>query len=125
MRSILWPREALDRASVTLRNTRITAEEPIPTPLVIVLAFAFGACIGSFLNVVLWRIPRNESIVHPPSHCPSCGHELDPAELVPIVSWIALRARCRECGVHISVRYPLVELGVAVVFALIAWAVFG
>ena len=93
--------------------------------LVIVLFAALGACIGSFLNVVLWRVPRGESIVHPPSHCTSCGAELGPIELVPVVSWVALRGRCRHCGVHISARYPLVELAVAVLFGFIAWLLVG
>ena len=84
-----------------------------------------GACIGSFLNVVLWRVPRGESIVSPPSHCPACGRELNAVELVPVLSWLVLRGRCRHCGVHISVRYPLVELGGAVVFALVAWLIVG
>ena len=91
------------------------------TVLVVVFAAVFGALIGSFLNVVLWRVPRGESIVHPGSHCPECGTPLRPHELVPVVSWIALRGRCRTCGVRISVRYPLVELGCAVLFGLSAW----
>jgi len=94
---------------------------PVDTALVVVFAAVFGALIGSFLNVVLWRVPRGESIVHPGSHCPECGTPLHPYELVPIVSWVALRGRCRTCGVRISVRYPLVELGCAVVFAVVAW----
>jgi leader peptidase (prepilin peptidase)/N-methyltransferase len=84
-----------------------------------------GALIGSFVNVVLWRVPRGESIVRPPSHCPSCGHELGPLELVPVVSWVALRGRCRHCGVHISARYPLVELAVALLFGAVAWLSVG
>lgn len=98
---------------------------PIPAALVIVLAGIFGAVVGSFLNVVVWRVPRGESIVSPPSHCPACGHELGPAELVPVLSWLALRGRCRHCGVHVSARYPLFELGVGVLFALIAWLIVG
>jgi leader peptidase (prepilin peptidase)/N-methyltransferase len=70
----------------------------------------FGLLVGSFLNVVIYRVPRHESLVSPGSHCPSCGHELGALELVPVVSWLALRARCRACGAHISARYPLVEL---------------
>jgi leader peptidase (prepilin peptidase)/N-methyltransferase len=93
----------------------------MPSAVIIVLAALLGACIGSFLNVVLWRVPRGESIATPPSHCPACGHELGPLELVPVLSWVALRARCRRCGVHISARYPLVELAVALVFGLVAW----
>jgi len=93
----------------------------VGTALVVVFAAVLGALIGSFLNVVLWRVPRGESIVSPPSHCPECGTPLRPYELVPVLSWVALRGRCRTCGVRISVRYPLVELGCAVLFGLIAW----
>ena len=88
-------------------------------------AGVLGACVGSFLNVALWRIPRGESIASPPSHCPACGRELGVLELVPVVSWIALRGRCRHCGAHISARYPLVELGTALLFALVAWLIVG
>jgi leader peptidase (prepilin peptidase)/N-methyltransferase len=70
----------------------------------------FGLLVGSFLNVVIYRVPRHESLVRPASHCPTCQHELGPLELVPVVSWVALRRRCRSCGARISARYPLVEL---------------
>jgi leader peptidase (prepilin peptidase) / N-methyltransferase len=73
----------------------------------------FGLLIGSFLNVVIWRVPRGESIVRPPSHCPSCDTEIAPHDNIPVLSWIILRGRCRHCGARISVRYPLVELGCA------------
>jgi leader peptidase (prepilin peptidase)/N-methyltransferase len=88
---------------------------------VCVVAFAVGACVGSFLNVVWWRVPRGESVVSPPSHCPVCDATLTPTELIPVVSWLALRGRCRHCGMHISMRYPLVELATGVAFAAIAW----
>jgi hypothetical protein len=78
--------------------------------LVVVIATLFGALIGSFLNVVWWRVPRGESVVRPGSHSPSCGTPLHAYELVPVLSWVALRGRCRTCGLHISARYPLVEL---------------
>jgi leader peptidase (prepilin peptidase)/N-methyltransferase len=97
----------------------------MPTAVLVLLAACLGACIGSFLNVVLWRVPRGESIVHPPSHCPNCGHELGPLELIPVLSWVALRGRCRTCRTHISPRYPLVELAVALVFGIVAWLVVG
>ena len=84
------------------------------------IAFVLGAVVGSFLNVVLWRVPRGESIVAPPSHCPACGAPLAPIELIPIVSWMALRGRCRTCHTSISVRYPLVELATGIAFAVIA-----
>ena len=93
----------------------------VPEVLVIVFAAIFGALVGSFLNVVLWRVPRGESIVTPGSHCPSCETYLRWYELVPVLSWVALRGRCRTCGVHISARYPLVELACAALFALVAW----
>jgi leader peptidase (prepilin peptidase) / N-methyltransferase len=70
----------------------------------------FGLLIGSFLNVVVWRVPRQESIVTPGSHCPHCDAALSPLENVPVLSWLVLRGRCRHCGQPISVRYPLVEL---------------
>jgi leader peptidase (prepilin peptidase)/N-methyltransferase len=95
----------------------------VPDAFVILFAAILGALVGSFLNVVLWRVPRGESVVSPSSHCPNCGTFLRPQELIPIVSWVALRGRCRTCGVHISARYPLVELACALVLALVAWLV--
>ena len=92
---------------------------------VITAAVILGALVGSFLNVVLWRAPRGESVVSPGSHCPSCGTPLRPMELVPVLSWCWLRGRCRHCGVHISARYPLVELGTAVLFGVVAALVVG
>ena len=63
-----------------------------------------GLMIGSFLNVVIWRVPRDESVVRPRSHCPSCGHAVRPRDDIPVVSWLLLRGRCRDCGQPISVR---------------------
>ncbi len=71
--------------------------------------FIIGAVIGSFLNVCIYRLPRGESIVFPPSHCPNCGEPIKPYDLVPIVSYFLLRGRCRRCQAGISWRYPLVE----------------
>src|SRR3954454_13240578 len=83
---------------------------------------AFGLAIGSFLNVVVWRVPRDESVVRPPSHCPSCDTPISPRDNVPVVSWLVLRGRCRSCQARISPRYPLVELLTAVLFAgFAAW----
>ncbi len=79
-----------------------------------------GAVVGSFLHVVSWRLPRRQSIVRPPSACPSCAHRLTAADLVPILSWLLLRGRCRYCRAAISVRYPLVELLTGACFALVA-----
>jgi leader peptidase (prepilin peptidase)/N-methyltransferase len=80
----------------------------------------YGLVVGSFLNVVIYRVPRGESIVHPGSRCTCCGHELTWFENVPVFAWIALRARCRVCKSSISVRYPVVEIGTALVFVLAA-----
>ena len=88
--------------------------------VIAVIAFMFGAAVGSFLNVVLWRVPRHESIVAPKSHCPACGTPLQPRDLIPIVSWVALRAKCRACHTSISIRYPLIELGTGLLFAAVA-----
>lgn len=83
------------------------------TTLLVAGCGLFGLLIGSFLNVVIWRVPRGESIVRPPSHCPGCDAELAPYDNIPVVSWLVLRGRCRHCGTPISVRYPLVELASA------------
>ena len=88
-----------------------------------VLCGLLGLLIGSFLNVVVWRVPRGESVVSPPSACPGCGHAIRPRDNVPVVSWLVLRGRCRDCGATISARYPLVELATGALFALTAWRV--
>jgi leader peptidase (prepilin peptidase)/N-methyltransferase len=75
----------------------------------IVFFFALGSCIGSFLNVVVWRLPRGESLVTPPSHCPKCGNRLKWYDNIPVFGWIKLRGKCRFCGLPISPRYPIVE----------------
>ena len=81
----------------------------------------FGLVIGSFLNVVIYRVPLGRSIVSPASACGSCGHAIRAYDNIPLVSWVLLRGRCRDCAAPISVRYPLVELAVGVFFALVAW----
>jgi prepilin signal peptidase PulO-like enzyme (type II secretory pathway) len=85
--------------------------------------FVFGACIGSFLNVVIYRLPAGLSLVAPPSRCPQCQTPIRAFDNVPIVSWLILRGRCRACGVGIPVRYPIIELFTAVVYARIGWKV--
>ena len=85
----------------------------------IVVAGLFGGLVGSFLNVVAYRVPRGESIVSPGSRCPGCGSPVKPYDNVPVLSWLLLRGRCRNCGTAISPRYPLVELLTAVVFAAV------
>jgi leader peptidase (prepilin peptidase)/N-methyltransferase len=85
------------------------------------LAFVVGLMIGSFLNVVIHRVPAGHSIVHPPSHCPTCQAKIAPWDNVPLLSYVWLRGRCRRCGVSISLRYPAVELMTGLVFLVIAW----
>src|SRR5215468_8247978 len=87
------------------------------TAVVSVICALFGLLIGSFLNVVIWRVPRHESIASPPSHCPACDTPIKPYDNIPVVSWLLLRARCRHCGAHISARYPAVELLTGALFA--------
>jgi leader peptidase (prepilin peptidase)/N-methyltransferase len=77
---------------------------------------ALGLVIGSFLNVVIWRLPREESLVKPGSHCPSCERPLRWFENIPLFSWLALRGKCRTCKAKISVRYPMVEVLTALLF---------
>lgn len=81
-----------------------------------------GACIGSFLNVVAWRLPRQESVVLPPSHCPRCGALLGWRDNLPVASWLLLGGRCRRCRTPIAARYPLVELLTAGLWVAALWA---
>ncbi len=89
--------------------------------VVVALASILGLLVGSFLNVVVWRLPRRESLSHPGSHCPRCGHPIRWQHNIPVVSWLALRGKCRDCGEPISARYPAVELVTALAFGLVAW----
>jgi leader peptidase (prepilin peptidase)/N-methyltransferase len=88
----------------------------------IVLAALGGLVIGSFLNVVAYRLPRKESLAHPPSRCPSCGAPVKPYDNVPVLSWLLLRGRCRACGAAISARYPVVEALTGALYALVVVA---
>jgi len=87
------------------------------TALAACLAGVLGAALGSFFNVVIWRLPRGESLVSPRSACPSCGTPIRPYDNVPVLSWLLLRGRCRDCAQRIPARYPLVELGTAALLA--------
>lgn len=91
-----------------------------PVVLLASVAFVVGLVIGSFLNVVAHRVPRGESVVWPPSHCPRCGGRIAARDNVPLLSFLWLRGRCRSCGARISLRYPAVELATGLVFALVA-----
>jgi leader peptidase (prepilin peptidase) / N-methyltransferase len=90
----------------------------LPAAFIVAAVAAVGAIIGSFLNVVIHRVPREESIAFPASHCPSCGTAIRPFDNIPVVSWAILRGRCRSCRAPISARYPSVELLTAALFAL-------
>lgn len=96
----------------------------LPAGVQLAFAAAFGAIAGSFLNVIIYRLPLEKSVVWPSSACPQCGRELLWYENVPVVSFLALRARCRTCRAPISFRYPLVEALTAVMFAA-AWWYYG
>jgi leader peptidase (prepilin peptidase) / N-methyltransferase len=88
----------------------------------IVLAALGGLVIGSFLNVVAYRLPRGESLAHPPSRCPSCGAPVKPYDNIPVLSWLLLRGRCRACGAAISARYPVVEALTGALYVLVVVA---
>ncbi len=87
-------------------------------------AFGLGCCVASFLNVCIWRLPRNESVVWPPSHCPKCNARIRWYQNIPVLSWLALRGRCANCHEPISVRYTVVELlgGIVFLLAYLQWA---
>jgi leader peptidase (prepilin peptidase)/N-methyltransferase len=87
----------------------------------LVVAGLFGASIGSFLNVVIHRLPLGQSLVTPPSRCPKCGYRLKWYDNVPIFGWLWLGGRCRECRNAISIQYPIVELITAVLFVVMVW----
>jgi len=90
----------------------------------ILLYFFFavvGAAVGSFLNVCIWRLPRETSIVRPASHCPRCLHPIRACDNIPVVSFLLLRGKCRDCGERISIRYPAVEIVTAAMALLILW----
>jgi len=78
--------------------------------MIYVILFIFGAIIGSFLNVVIYRVPKNISIITPPSSCPKCNEKIKPWHNIPIFGWLILKGRCASCGEKISIRYPVIEI---------------
>lgn len=86
---------------------------------IIVVSGVLGLIVGSFLNVVIYRVPRGESVVHPRSRCPGCGQQIPGYDNIPVVSWLLLRGHCRQCQEPISVRYPAVELLTGLLFAAV------
>jgi leader peptidase (prepilin peptidase)/N-methyltransferase len=93
----------------------------VPTGLYLATLGVLGLLIGSFLNVVIYRVPAGLSLVTPGSACPRCDHPVRPYDNVPVLSWLALRARCRDCSAPISARYPLVELATGALFVAAGW----
>jgi leader peptidase (prepilin peptidase)/N-methyltransferase len=93
----------------------------LPEWMWLVSAFLFGLVFGSFGNVVIWRLPRGESLSTPASHCPRCDTPIQWHDNIPVLSWFLLGGRCRSCGAPISARYPLVELASGVLWVLAAW----
>jgi leader peptidase (prepilin peptidase)/N-methyltransferase len=83
------------------------------------VVFVYGVVVGSFLNVVAYRVPRSESLLRPGSHCPSCRAPIRARHNVPVLGWLVLRGRCADCGTRISVRYPVLELGTGVAFVAV------
>lgn len=93
------------------------------TTVLLVLLGVFGLAVGSFLNVVIVRVPSHESLLHPPSKCPQCEQAIRPRDNIPVLSWVLLKGRCRECGEPIPAGYPLVEVTNAVLWVVAgAWA---
>jgi leader peptidase (prepilin peptidase)/N-methyltransferase len=90
--------------------------------VVVIAAAVAGLLIGSFLNVVAWRLPRGESLTHPRSRCPGCGTQIAAYDNIPVVSWLLLRGRCRDCLAAISARYPLVEALTALLLVAVVLA---
>jgi len=92
-----------------------------PATLALVAAGVFGLCIGSFLNVVIYRLPLGQSLATPPSRCRKCGYLLRWFDNIPVLSWLFLRGRCRKCGTNVSWQYPVVELVTGALFVLVVW----
>jgi len=88
------------------------------------LVLALGASVGSFLNVVVYRLPAGLSLLHPPSRCPKCSHRLRKRENVPVFGWLRLKGRCAHCKASIAIRYPLVEAATGILFVFTFW-IFG
>ena len=92
-----------------------------PDIILLSIIFIFGIVIGSFLNVCIYRIPEKEDIVKTSSHCMSCGYHLKWYDMIPLLSFLALRGKCRKCGAKLSVQYPLIEAANGILYVCIVW----
>jgi leader peptidase (prepilin peptidase) / N-methyltransferase len=99
----------------------VTGDVPYPELWFVIMAALFGALFGSFLNVCIVRLPAEQSVIRPRSRCPRCGKGIRAYDNIPVVSWLLLRGRCRNCGEPISIQYPLVELATAGIWGWAAW----
>ncbi|MBX7071680.1 MAG: prepilin peptidase [Pirellulales bacterium] len=102
-----------------LPNSRIGAMQWQELVFIVVALSILGACIGSFLNVVAYRLPRSMSLSRPPSQCPACGHAIRWSDNVPVLGWLRLRGRCRDCSAPIAARYPMVEATTALIVLIV------
>jgi leader peptidase (prepilin peptidase)/N-methyltransferase len=117
----VWPAVLLAAPAIREPRVPLWVMELTASVLLHVWLFCFGACVGSFLNVVVYRLPRGLSLAHPGSQCPRCGHAIRLWDNIPILSWLVLRGRCRDCGGRISSRYFWIELLVAGMFLAVAF----
>jgi leader peptidase (prepilin peptidase)/N-methyltransferase len=106
---------------ILFQTPPMSGAELLPFPVALVFVSVLGAMIGSFLNVVIHRVPREQSIVFPNSRCPSCDTAIRPYDNIPVISYAVLRGRCRACRTPISARYPAVELLVGLLFGVVFW----
>jgi len=106
---------------ILLIRDSIESVAGVPEWIGYTFSFLIGATIGSFLNVVIHRVPNEESIVFPNSACPKCGTAIQPYDNIPLLSWLLLRGKCRNCKAAISLRYPAVELLTALMFVILYW----
>ena len=93
----------------------------LPTILLYIIVFLYGIVIGSFLNVVIYRVPKKENIVSTRSHCMNCGYQLKWYDLIPLFSWVFLGGKCRNCGERISVQYPIIEAANGILYLIVFW----